>query len=204
MYPSRNFDMTVNKDYSKINDQFDERLEYMISRHNKVTCCRFDVRYPQDYLHDGTNNDLSNLLKLVKEPLTRDGIEMHYVWCRERNTSDNPHYHVAVLLNGNLVQRVDGIFQHTARIWSQIIGSPKEGLIDHCSTFMGEKVPKQIRINRPSSMKGGEALMIQQQQFKAQKEEARKRAHYLGKDDQKGDVPKRVREYGASELPMGW
>jgi hypothetical protein len=46
-------------------------------------------------------------------------------------------------------------------------------------------------------------LIELRQQFEAKKDEARKRAHYLGKDDQKGDVPKRVREYGASELLKG-
>ena len=76
-------------------------------------------------------------------------------------------------------------------------------MIDHCNRFRGEKVPTQIRIDRPSSAKEGQELIELRQQFEAKKDEARKRAHYLGKDDQKGDVPKRVREYGASELLKG-
>jgi hypothetical protein len=76
-------------------------------------------------------------------------------------------------------------------------------LIDHCNRYQGKRVPTQIRIDRPSSAKEGEELIELRRQFEAKKEEARKRAHYLGKNDQKGHVPKRVREYGASQLPKG-
>jgi hypothetical protein len=148
--------MTVKKNYSKINDKFDERLEHMTDNHNKVTFFRFDVRFPKDYPHEGTNKDLSKLLKRLKEPLTKTGNEMHYVWCREQNTSESPHYHVAALVNGNYTQRVDGILQDASNNWKDITDSPKNGLIDHCNRFKGERVSTQIRIDRPSSAKGGE------------------------------------------------
>lgn len=193
--------MTVKKDYSKINEMFDERQDFMIDKHNKVTFFRYDVRFPEDYPHDGTNREFSQLMKLLKEQLTRDGNEMQYVWAREQKASENPHYHVAALVNGNHTQRVGGILSHASDIWGNITGSPKEGLIDHCNRFMGQRVPTQIRMDRPSSTKDGEASVEQHQQFEANKEQAAMRAHYLGKGDQKGDVPKRVREYGTSELP---
>jgi hypothetical protein len=195
--------MTVKKDFTKINDKFDERLQHMIDNHNKVTFFRFDIHFPEDYPHDGTNNDLSKLLKRLKEPLTQNGTEMHYVWCREQNTSESPHYHVAALVNGNHTQRVDGILQDASNIWQEITNSPKDGLIDHCGRFKGERVPTQIRIDRPSSAKEGQELIELRQQFEAKQDEVRRRAHYLGKDDQKGNVPRRVREYGASELRKG-
>jgi hypothetical protein len=192
--------MTVKKNYQKINEQFDERLTYMTDKHNKVTFFRFDVRFPKDYPHNGKNDDISDLLKRVKEPLTRHGNEMQYVWCREQNTSENPHYHVAMLVNGSHTRHAGGILSNTSDIWKEITASPKDGLIDYCTNFQGQKVQPQIRIHRPSSKKEGEELALQQQQFEAQKEEARQRAHYLGKDSQKGYVPKGVREYGASEM----
>ena len=195
--------MTVNKNYAKINDKFDERLDYMTDKHSKVTFFRFDAHYPEGFPHDGTNKDLSTLLKRVKEPLTKAGNELHYVWCREQNTSENPHYHVAALVNGNHTQRVGGILQDASNKWKEITGSPKDGLIDHCGRFKGERVPTQIRIDRPSSAKEGQELIELRQQFEAKQDEVRRRAHYLGKDDQKGNVPRRVREYGASELRKG-
>jgi hypothetical protein len=195
--------MTVEKNYAKINDKFDERLEYMTNNHNKVTFFRFDVHFPKDYPHDGTNKDLSKLLKRLKEPLTKAGNEMHYVWCREQDSSENPHYHFAGLVDGNYTQQVYGILQEVSNDWKEITSSPKDGLIDHCNHFKGERVPTQIRIDRPSSAKEGEELVELCQQFEAKKDEARKRAHYLGKNDQKGNVPSRVREYGASELRKG-
>ena len=193
--------MIVKKDYSTINDKFDERLNYMTQKHNKALFFRFDVRFPESYPHDGTNQDFSNFIKLLKEPLTRDGNEMHYVWCREKKTSENPHYHVAALVDGSQTQRADGILRNASAIWQNITGSSKEGLIDHCNRFEGKRVPTQIRLDRPSSKKDGDELARQRQKFEAKMDEVRKRAHYLGKDNQKGDVPNRVREYGASELP---
>ena len=192
--------MTVNKNYAKINDKFDERLDYMTDKHNKVTFFRFDVHFPEGFPHDGTNKDISTLFKRVKEPLTKAGNELHYVWCREQKTSENPHYHVAGLGNGNLTQRAGGILQDVSDNWKDITGSPKDGLIDHCNRYQGKRVPTQIRIDRPSSAKEGEELIELRRQFEEKKEEARKRAHYLGKDDQKGNVPSRVREYGASQV----
>lgn len=193
--------MTMKKNYSIINDKFDERLAYMTKMHNKALFFRFDVRFAKDYLHDGTNQDFTDFIKLLKEPLTRAGNEMHYVWCREKKTSENPHYHVAALVDGSQTQRVDGILQNASDIWQNITGSTKEGLIDHCNRFQGKKVPTQTRLDRPSSMKNGDELAQQRQVFETKMEEVRKRAHYLGKDDQKGDVPSRAREYGASEMP---
>lgn len=193
--------MDLGKNYSKINDQFDKRLKYMMEKHNKVTFGRFDPRFPEDYIHDGTNSELSDLLKSLKEKLTRNGVEMRYVWCREKNTSENPHYHVAFLVNGSHIQNVGGILQDASDIWGRITESKKEGLIDYCSTFDGKKVPRQIRIDRPSSVKEGEELKSQQRKLEENTKKVLQRAHYLGKNTQKGNVPKRVREFGASELP---
>lgn len=155
--------MTMQKNYSVINRKFDDRLDHMTSQHNKVTFFRFDVQFPKDYPHDGTNQDFSNFLKLLKEPLTRQDNEMHYVWCREQNKSENPHHHVAALVNGSQTQRVDGILQHAADIWERITGSSGEGLIDHCNRFKGQSVPAQIRIDRPSSKKTGDEFAQQVQ-----------------------------------------
>ncbi len=193
--------MTVRKDYSKINDKFDQRLEHMIDNHNKVTFFRFDVRAPKDMPHDKTNKNFKNFIKLLKEPLTRAGNEMHYVWCREQKTSEHPHYHVAALVNGSHIQQVGGIMHDANRIWQNITGCSKEGLIDHCNRLEGRKVPPQIRLDRPSSKKDGDELALQVQEFETKKETIRQRAHYLGKDDQKGDAPSRVREHGTSQLP---
>ena len=76
--------MTVKKDYTEINDKFDQRLEHMIDNYNKVAFFRLDVRVPKDKHRDKPNKDISDLMKRLKEPLTRGGNEMHYVWCRGR------------------------------------------------------------------------------------------------------------------------
>ncbi|MDR3414310.1 MAG: inovirus-type Gp2 protein [Formivibrio sp.] len=193
--------MTVIKDYTKINEKFDERLEHMIDKHSKVTFFRYDVRFPNDHPHNGKNDEFSEFQTRLKEQLTRHGIENQNIWCREQKTSENPHYHVAALVNGNLTQRVGGILENAKNIWGNIIGSQEPGLINHCGSFNDQNIPYQIRIDRPSSKKEGEKLLEQQAKFESKIKQVRKRAHYLGKDQQKGNVPKGVREYGASELP---
>ena len=193
--------MTTTKDYSIINHKFDERLEDMLNKHNKVLYFRLDSRHDKDIPHDKTNRHFRNLMKNLKEPLTRDGIEMQYVWCREKKTSENPHYHLAALVDGSRVQQAHGILLDANKIWKNITGSSKEGLIDFCNHVDGKKVPPQVRIDRPSSKKDGEELARQELKFENKKAVVLKRAHYLGKDNQKGDVPSRVREHGASLLP---
>ena len=193
--------MTVPKKYSKINGKFDERLDYMTGRHSKTTFFRMDVRFPKDYPHDGTNDHFTDFLKLWKEPLTKKGIETQYVWGREQDTSENPHYHVAVLVDGNRIQHVNRIVNDASKIWKGITASSKDGLIDYCSNYNGRKVSKEIWIKRPPSKKTGEELIQLAQEFESGKEDVRYRAHYLGKARSKGNVPRGVREYGASELP---
>lgn len=51
------------------------------------------------------------------------------------------------------------------KIWKNITGSSKEGLIDHCNRHEGKKVKPQILLDRPSSKKDGDELARQQREF---------------------------------------
>jgi len=193
--------MRRKKDYSKIQQKFDERLDHMTENKCKVTFFRMDVRFPKDYPHDGTNSDFSSLMKLLKEKRSRDDKgDFHYVWGREQNKSENPHYHLAGIVDGNKTQNARGILSDADEIWGRITASPKKGLVDFCNRENGKKVEPYFRIDRPAGNSTGEKLATEEEAFKEGRRKAAERASYIAKPKTKGKAPLRVREYGASEL----
>jgi len=177
-------------------------LSYMTAKHFRVLFFRFDVRFPHGYPHNGLNSELSELLKLIKEAYTRDGIELHYVWAREQDTSDVPHYHVAMTVNGSRVQDPRGIQHMAERIWQRITGVSYSGLIDFCChDYRGQATYSHIMIERCPEDATGEVALTRQRCFEAACAEALQRGSYLAKTHTKGNAPFRVREYGASRLP---
>ncbi|SFT80025.1 YagK/YfjJ domain-containing protein [Halomonas saccharevitans] len=79
-------------------------------------------------------------LDLIKIKYPHD---MRYVWVREQDTSDKPHYHVLLLFNGNALQSLgplsayaeksateayagDILYHRLVRAWEGVIGLPAE------------------------------------------------------------------------------
>jgi len=186
-----------------IQKRIDDRLSYMTDKHRKVMSTRMDVRFPKEgYSHDGSNDEISEFTKRLKEPYTEKGNEMQFVWARERNTSENVHYHFNILLNGSMTQDPYSLFQKATKTWNTILGGEYDGLIDYGRhEYKGRKPPPSVMIEKPSSTARGEELERQQKAFDEAKEKARKRAEYLAKTYSKGDAPCRVREFGCSQLP---
>ncbi|MBP2312946.1 YagK/YfjJ domain-containing protein [Azospirillum soli] len=173
----------------------------MIDNHSKVLAIRCDVRYPQGYPHDGTNGDVSKLMKLVKESHTERKVGMHYVWVREQATSEVPHYHALLLVNGDRVRSPYGILKKMEDVWGRVIGSDPSGLVDHCNhAHDGKPGIGHVPLKRPSSKAQGEERTRQEERFNAARAELDDRASYLIKTHTKGGAPKRVREFGASQL----
>ena len=80
LYPQTN-----NESYrTDILTQIISRLDWMISRHNKVLLIRFDVRFPSGYVHNGNNVEISNLLRRLRENLEWNDIEVQYAWVVKR------------------------------------------------------------------------------------------------------------------------
>ena len=203
--------MSRRKDYSQIMDKFVERLDYMTDKHRKVLFLRCDVRFPKGYTAKGTNEEFLTLMQDTRSGMKERGIEMQDVWAREQVRSENPraqkqnenpHYHVAILLNGSKVQNAMPVLQGISETWKKITSSPKDGLIDHANRDeKRRKVPPETHINRPSSEASGEVLVEQTAKFEEAKDEAICRTDYLSKAYSKGNAPPGVREFGSSELP---
>lgn len=176
------------------------RLDQMIAQHCKVLSVRFDVRFPSGYLHDGSNQALSRFMKALKEFYTWHGVEIQYVWVREQVSSEVPHYHVVLFVNGSHRQDARGIWIKAQEVWSRIVGG-SEGLIHFCwPWYQGHTGVGGIMIRRPSGNAIGPQLLEQQQAFAAARSAALEHAAYLAKEYSKGNAPERVREFGASQL----
>jgi len=188
-----------------------QRIDFMIDRHCKVFFVRFDVRFPAGTVHKGPNIEISRLVKDLTSYYTDHDIATHYIWVREQWSSDAPHYHVLLLLNGSRVQSPMGVWTKAAEIWSRITDGPS-ALIQQCRQgTMGLTGNGGIMIRRPSSIAVGHDLLVQQQKFQTAYGAALEWGSYLAKDFSKGYAPHRVREYGSSllrpelpQLPRMW
>ncbi|HFD4028179.1 inovirus Gp2 family protein [Vibrio parahaemolyticus] len=83
-------------------DVFDKTLE----EYPRVYVLRFDLRFPQGYFTNDSDH-ISKFIESLKAKMDSDlnrknkrGMcNLRYVWAKEQDTSDNPHYHVAIFLN---------------------------------------------------------------------------------------------------------
>lgn len=181
--------------------RIDQRINAAIANHNKILFIRYDVRFPVDYLHNGKNEEISVLMKYIKEIFELSLGTIHYVWVREKVSSRNPHYHVMVLINGSIMQNPYTFLLKIDETWRKLLKCSTNGLIHFCSnTFIGSNETGFIMIRRPSSKAQGAELLRQQCNFQQAYDVARLRASYLAKTFSKGNTPHRVREFGCSQL----
>lgn len=180
----------------------DDVLRSMENSHSKVLCVRGDVRFPQDYPHNGVSSDLSSCLKKVCEYYKRKGTDLRYVWAREKKDSEVPHYHLSFMADGNKVQNGMGILAKTEEVWKRTTAVGYDGLVDFCNRDRdGNPVSNQTMVRQPTKKATGEELAAQTATYDAARKEALERASYLAKTRTKGDAPKRTREFGSSRLP---
>ena len=166
-------------------------LAYMTRRHCKVFLVRFDLRFPAGTFHQGRNDEISQFMKALTNHFTDHGIETCYIWAREQWSSDAPHYHVALLLDGSQVQHPMRVWLKAEEIWSRITNGP-HALVHRCSDH--------VMICRPSGTAFGDELLAQQQAFRTAYEVARGWMSYLAKEFSKEDSPFRIRRYGATQV----
>ncbi|EGQ7913983.1 TPA: inovirus Gp2 family protein [Vibrio parahaemolyticus] len=81
---------------------FDKTLE----EYPRVCVLRFDLRFPRGYFtfdSDHISKFIESLKAKMDADLNRKNKQgmcvLRYVWAKEQDISDNPHYHVAIFLN---------------------------------------------------------------------------------------------------------
>ena len=179
----------------------------MISRHNKILFIRFDLRFPNDYAPEHSNNAVSLLFKTFKEYYNYYGIDVQFAWFREQSKEKHQHYHCIVLMNGNKVLKYFPVLQYISEVWGRILQCDPNGLVDYCEWDRdGNPAQNGIMIRRPSSKALGEDLERQKQQFQKDFGRCFFWASYLCKENQKSNIPFRKKRYGTSQMknPSGF
>ena len=175
----------------------EDRLNDSIRAHCKVLVVRIDVRFPQGYPYQGKSSDISEMMRRLMENYKNNGIRGHYVWVREKNTSDVPHYHVIFFLDGSRIENGWGVRERAQHLWERVLGVSCPGAIELCETYGGLN---GLMIRRPAYQSDGLKLQEEQARFEATYNAVHEWARYLAKTKTKGEAPAGEREYQGSQL----
>ena len=112
--------------YSKIFQEIIQRIKLMTLKHEQVLIQKFDLMFPHNYDRDanteynGSNKEISEFFRLLKEQVYSYGIDIQYVWVRDQTElSLVQHYHCMILLNAGITNnRVPG---NLSLLWSRVL-----------------------------------------------------------------------------------
>ncbi|SKA70006.1 YagK/YfjJ domain-containing protein [Desulfobaculum bizertense] len=164
-------------------------LEEYEERHGKVFIMRMDVRYPQNYFLNSKDRHMPQFIAHLTKNLSRKGLDPKYIWVREQSREKHQHYHVALILNGNLIQSPYKVFNKAEELWARALGlDSAKGLISYCNKWRTGK-------------KGSCSYMLRRgaKDYEEIKRDAFYRLSYLAKENTKGNAPRRIREFGTSK-----
>jgi len=96
------------------------RLRFMTECHSFVLILRYDLRFPQHAQFDDYRYALQNFMNTFSVYLKRRGVHYHYVWVKEIESSDNPHYHCVFIVSADQGESSYLLNQEAQKIWSRI------------------------------------------------------------------------------------
>lgn len=146
-----------------------EQIAALFSHYSRLLVIRIDFR---SYASAPDNETMSSIMAKISSRLKRRySCRVGFIWVREQ-TSDKPHYHASLILNGHKVN-------HSARIVKLV-----EELLEH-DTAMGFFLPKNCYylIHRNCSESQQAAIY---------------RLSYLAKNATKGKRPSQTKDYATS------
>lgn len=170
-------------------------LNEMTSRHDKVFFIMLTLKYPSlsDDITGYPNNNslLSDFLDKTRRFCKAKNYDPLYLWVRELSSTGQFHYHLVLLLNGNLIQNAYNIKEKATKYWQNCLHlEDGKGLVHlHTSGFHIDKY-------------GGIKILRAAEDFQEIFEECIKRGSYLAKCYSKGNSPPYVNEFGCSRIPM--
>jgi len=182
--------MNSSKDYTynqRIENRINAVIDDALQSHSKILPIRVDLRYPLDYGEDNPS-DISSLMTKIQVKYKRKGVDLQYIWAREKNLSEHYHYHCVLLIDGNKKLKAYPIVQTIMSFWQSTIHSDCDGLVHYCNSnddpYSSGKL-SMIRRNSPTYSENVNTL--------------KKRAMYLAKDYSK-DKNTGVRNFGCSSI----
>lgn len=132
-------------------------LQHTIQQQHLTFAVRLDLHFPDQMprspLHD-SNAVLTRFFRHLRYELDSAGLKyphnLYYLWAREQNASDKPHYHLMLLLNKNAIDCVghkaadafgsyirQNLYHRAMRAWLKAMGfegdDPRFGQLIHVS-----------------------------------------------------------------------
>ena len=160
--------------YYEILQKIVDQTDAMLSHHCKVLIFRIDL-----HLYDDTDNSeqLSRFFRRLKKGMKPWGHKrIGYIWCREQDKAGKPHYHLAVIVNGNINQNPYYLVQQARYYWEEwqigTIWQPENSFY---------RLPRND-------------MNVYQEVFD--------RLSYLAKVDTKGHKPNSANDYGGSRIQL--
>ena len=175
-------------------------LDDMTARHRRVLPVRVDFTFPQDYQHDGGNTEIRRLHKRLAQHYRDRGTDLGYHTARQQASSENPHYHALIVVDGDHVQSPESVQKCCNKLWKDIVNDDRDGLVDFCPHNSGQPLDRLHMILRPSSKAVDAELVAQEREFEAAKDLALLRANYLNAPETLGRAPYRMREVFTSQV----
>ena len=108
--------------YTKMVKQMIGQVLAMLSHHHKVFLLRFDLHQQENPLN---NKRISVFIRQLFGRI-ETGYKVKrigYLWVREQEQSDNPHYHFAILLDGSKVQHPYYLLKMVKEVWEFMDGT---------------------------------------------------------------------------------
>lgn len=164
-----------------------ELLESATTRHNKILTWRMDIRLPQSRdISKPPKEFIRSFMNSYTNKLARNGLDPDYVVKMEQETSEKPHFHIQVLVDGNKTKDYRPHVE-TAEVLlaEQLKLSAKEvdGLIDYCNKDRsGSQVRNGIMLRRGTP--------TYEERFDA----VHKQMSYLAKQKDGDKIPSRERK----------
>ncbi len=116
--------------YEIILEKTHDQMTAMLSHHSRVIIILFNLRC---YEYTTNNKWVSRLFEKLKKQLKIRHNMKHigHIWAREQETADKQHYHCALLLDGDKLQRAKKVIERIERICDNW-GLPKPYIPKNC------------------------------------------------------------------------
>jgi hypothetical protein len=165
--------------YPKIIEKMVEQLDICIAIHKRVLVVRFDLHL-REYSDD--NHIISTFMTRQKQRIKRTykTKDIGHVWKREKEKAKHQHYHVALFIDGDVIQNPSRLFRQIKYKWYKYgsVWFPK----------------KKLETDR------GCFYYIDKHNYKDERAEVIKRLSYLAKTRGTGYKGKQAKNYSVSRL----
>lgn len=179
---------------------YQERLEYMLSRHGKVLVTQVVASFPAASVANNPNQAISHSMDKLRKQAKRENIEILYGWSREQSLgAPNPHYQIGIIADGDKTQQGYRWAKAINRIWARELGmAPESHPVHLCAADPGKFPGPEMEVTR----KTHELKIVRNAaDADSQRDNVINWLSYGAKTSQKGQAPKGEREYGFSQIP---